>query len=206
MRPHECLDEASREQVALYALGALEGSDAVEVEAHLALCSVCRREVDSLRFVVDALAVAGPTAEPPERLRHRLLARIRAAGSVQTWKAWVPDTVRQPLLVVKRDEGAWEPTGVAGVAVRRLFVDPEADRVTMLVRMAPGTSYPSHRHAGVEECYVLEGDLHSHDFEMRAGDYQRLEGGSVHGVQATREGCLLFIVSSLHDDLLPAHP
>jgi anti-sigma factor ChrR (cupin superfamily) len=204
MRPHDGLDEGWRERVALHLLGALPGSEAVEVEAHIASCSACRQEADSLRSVVDALAFAGPTTDPPESLKQRLLDRIRTKEPVQPWKAWTGEVVRQPLLILKKEEGAWEPTAVEGVAVRRLFVDPEADRVTMLVRMTPGASYPSHRHAGVEECYVLEGDLYSHDFEMRAGDYQRLDGGSVHGVQATRQGCLLFIVSSLHDELLSA--
>ena len=76
-------------------------------------------------------------------------------------------------------------------------------RVTMLVRMEKGTSYPSHRHAGPEECYVLAGDLEVGDqLEMHAGDYQRVERGSVHPPQTTREGCLLLITSSMHDELL----
>jgi len=37
---------------------------------------------------------------------------------------------------------------------------------------------------------------------MHAGDYQRVEVGSEHPVQSTENGCLLFIVSSLHDELL----
>ena len=38
---------------------------------------------------------------------------------------------------------------------------------------------------------------------MRAGDYQRAAGGSQHPWQSTRDGCLLLIVSGLHDELLP---
>jgi len=29
----------------------------------------------------------------------------------------------------------------------------------MLVRLAPGTDYPSHRHAGFEELHLLDGEL-----------------------------------------------
>ena len=29
----------------------------------------------------------------------------------------------------------------------------------MLVRLAPGAAYPPHRHAGVEELHLLEGEL-----------------------------------------------
>ena len=75
--------------------------------------------------------------------------------------------------------------------------------VTMLIRMAPGTAYPAHRHGGAEECYVLEGDLHvGDDIVMHAGDYQRAEAGSTHPVQSTRGGCLLLLTSSLRDELV----
>jgi len=109
-------------------------------------------------------------------------------------------------MTLVRGDGDWEKTGVDGVEVRRLFVDVPNDRLTMLVRMAAKTEYPSHRHGGVEECFVLEGDIYGPGWEMRAGDYQRLEGGSVHGVQGSRGGCVLFIVSSLNDELLPSRP
>lgn len=91
-------------------------------------------------------------------------------------------------------------------SLKARLMDAANDRLTMLVRMNAGTSYPAHRHRGVEECYVLEGDLYGPNFEMRAGDYQRLAGGSVHGVQGTRGGCSLFIVSLMNDELLPSHP
>jgi ChrR-like protein with cupin domain len=36
--------------------------------------------------------------------------------------------------------------------------DTERDRVSMLVRLAPGASYPAHTHAGVEELHLLDGE------------------------------------------------
>ena len=86
--------------------------------------------------------------------------------------------------------------------MKPLFVDRERDYVTMLVRMAPGTSYPCHRHGGAEECYVLQGDLHVAGQVLHSGDHQRADDASEHGVQSTEEGCLLLIVSSQHDELL----
>jgi anti-sigma factor ChrR (cupin superfamily) len=74
----------------------------------------------------------------------------------------------------------------------------------MLVRMTEGASYPSHRHAAAEECLVLEGDLIVGEDVLRAGDFQRSEAGSVHPPQSTRAGCLLYILSSLEDELLEA--
>jgi len=78
-----------------------------------------------------------------------------------------------------------------------------AQRDAMLVRMAPGTSYPRHVHAGPEECFVLEGDLAVGDgLRLVAGDYQRMESGSRHPDQSTEGGCLLLLISSLNDELV----
>jgi anti-sigma factor ChrR (cupin superfamily) len=102
--------------------------------------------------------------------------------------------------VLRRAEDAgWEDTAVPGVRLRVLSTDPAADRFTALIRMAPGTAYPAHRHAGPEECFVLEGDLRHESQVMRAGDYEWLPGGSDHGAQTTVDGCLLLIHSSLSD-------
>ncbi|NOT32068.1 MAG: hypothetical protein HOP15_16600, partial [Planctomycetes bacterium] len=133
------------------------------------------------------------------------------AGPAQVWKQWRTEA-RAPSVVSAAGAEAFEPTGFPGVRVRRLAVDQDAERVTMLVRMDPGTAYPAHRHGGVEECYVVEGDLWIGAgieangigvpaLEMHAGDYQRMEEGSLHPVQSTRAGCLLLITSSLQDEL-----
>jgi anti-sigma factor ChrR (cupin superfamily) len=208
MIPHESLRDDDRERAALHALGALESDAASLYAAHLAICAMCRGEVESHREAVEAIGRSVVPMEPPQELKARVMHAARAGvakTAIQTWKQW-PSSPVDPGMTLVRSAGDWERSGVDGVEVRRLFVDAANDRLTMLVRMAAGTSYPSHRHGGVEECYVLEGDLYGPDFEMRAGDYQRLEGGSVHGVQGTRGGCLLFIVSSMNDELLPSRP
>jgi anti-sigma factor ChrR (cupin superfamily) len=200
-----------REQAALYVLGGLTREEARELETHLELgCSVCAREVEANRRVAEELAFAAPAAIPPADLRADLLAHIareprgaEPSADLQVWKTWQPAPGNTPPSYLQRsDEGAWEETSVAGVAVRRLFLDPVRRQATMLVRMRAGTSWPSHRHAGVEECYVLEGDLRVGDVVMRAGDYQRVEEGNVHPVQQTEEGCVLFLLSSLEDEIL----
>lgn len=163
-----------------------------------------------LQRVLRALPYALEQQAPPPALKQKILALARAAAPAQTdagkpplqlWKSWV-NAAPQDLVIQRQKEGKWEATGVEGVAVKRLYVDAERGYVTMLVRMAAGSSYPSHRHAGYEECYVLEGDLKVGENTLHAGDYQRAQGGSVHSVQSTKNGCLLFIVSSQHDELL----
>lgn len=203
MTQHTTLRDDDRDRAAHYALGTMEPDAARLFEAHLEACAPCRAEVLACRESWEALGRSAAPVAPPAHLKAKLLEHIGDGAPVQAWKRWPLNLAGEASVIVRAGSSGWEPTGSPGIDVRRLFVDAAADRITMLVRMAPGTSYPSHQHAGVEECYVLEGDLYSDDFEMKAGDYQRLEVGTVHGVQATRGGCLLFIVSSMHDDLLP---
>lgn len=207
---HVQLDDDARDRAALFAMDAMAAAARADYEAHLVTCAACRDEVESLRGLLGELATAAvPAAEPGPDLRERLFRRIHAAPppahDVQVWKEWTADPAEHAatdLTYVSGDGGTWEKTAIPGVLVKKLHVDPVADRVTMLIRMAPGTSYPAHRHGGPEDCYVIEGDLSVGDLKMRAGDYQRADGGSRHVVQSTEGGCLLFLTSSLNDELL----
>lgn len=202
--PRRPPDDASRELAALAALGSLEGDDAARFDEHLRVCAACRAEVEAHRGVVHALAEAGPIVPAPESLRSRLMAAVAAdaadGAKTQPWKSWSATT--GDVLLLGALQGGWEATAVPGIETRRLFVDEAADRVTMLVRMAPGTAYPAHRHGGPEECFVLEGDLDVGAARMTAGSYQRLAQGSTHPIQSTQGGCVLLLVSSLRDELL----
>lgn len=60
---------------ALYAVGALDGSELIEFEAHLASCTDCEEELRSLVDTVGALAESGALA-PPLELREAVMARI----------------------------------------------------------------------------------------------------------------------------------
>jgi anti-sigma factor ChrR (cupin superfamily) len=205
-------NDTTRETAALYALGALTREESDAFEAHVAGCEACAAEVRSFLEITASLerGVSGGGITPSPSVRDELLRRVageksRAGVETQVWKRWseIPGALIAPgLFTLRASEGMWEETAVPGVAVKPLFVDRERDYVTMLVRMAPGTSYPCHRHGGAEECYVLQGDLHVAGQVLHPGDYQRADDASEHGVQSTEEGCLLLIVSSQHDELL----
>jgi len=203
-------NEESRETAALYALGALPPEEARAFEAHLAEgCPSCALDADDFREALLDVVRSTAAESQPAGLRAKLLSRIAAgpaaqppAEATQVWKRWKEAGPADKLHIVRAGEGAFEPTAAQGVSVKPLSVDPERRYVTMLVRMEPGTSYPRHLHAGAEECYVLQGDIKVGDAVLRAGDYQRAEGGSEHGVQSTEGGCLLLIVSSQEDALL----
>lgn len=214
--------ESYLELCELSALGVLESQDRERLARHLADgCAECEARLHECREIAADLAeeAAAPLA-PRAAVRRELFARIDAAetdsssreaeceaathGGQQPWKDWSRNDAADAagFFFKKFDEGAWEPTGVEGIEVRSLFVDPANNRMTALFRMAPGTSYIPHRHDGVEECYVVEGDLRVGDVVMRAGDYQHAAEGSIHGEQSTENGCVLLISSSMSDEIV----
>jgi len=213
--------DAFLNQIELFLVGALDLQEAETLRAHLASgCASCQRALAETARMLRALpaawlsATASPAAVAPPAMKQRLLHSIKndlpvtAPPEHQVWKNW-PDQSSQvsslaALLTVPANEGMWEETGINGITTKRLFVDKKNDSVTMLVRMPPGASYPRHHHGGVEQCYVLEGDIRVGDLVFHAGDYQCAVADSIHGVQSTENGCLLFIISSLHDEVLAA--
>jgi len=209
------LDQGALELAALYALSALSGPEMEAVERDYRERRAFWEEVRTLRDAAAGLAEAGPRAQPRRDLWPEIRARLTPAPespsaaapagvNAQIWKDWraTPASLDGPIVVGASDD-AFEATGFPGVRVRRLSVDEVEDRVTMLIRMDPGTSYPAHRHGGAEACFVVQGDLQIGDeHEMHAGDFQRMESGSRHAVQSTRGGCLLLVTSSRHDELI----
>jgi anti-sigma-K factor RskA len=68
--------EQFAEDLALYALGTLQGEERVSLEKHLEGCAGCRRELEQLRgdMALMALSTAGPV--PPRRARQRLIEAV----------------------------------------------------------------------------------------------------------------------------------
>jgi len=214
------MHETFLNQVESFLLGTLEQNEEKQFLRHFASgCAECQKAVAGTKRVMQALPLAflssasSPMArvEPPASLKEKLLHRLKSSpngeANPQVWKAW-PDSSQTAsptmpgLLIVRAHEEEWIDIGVNGIQVKRLFVDEAHDSVTMLVKASAGAVYPRHRHAGPEQCYVLQGDLHMAGSVLHAGDYQYAEPDSIHGIQYTENGCMLLIVSSLHDEML----
>ena len=203
---HPEYTEDELDALALYALGLLEAEERSKWDEHLRQgCVDCELHLAKLNATVAcAVAYGAPVVDPPVTLRRRVLAAIGTPETppppVQIGKHWNPRGLDE-IHVVRSDGGDWNEIQ-PGISVKKLYVDHQRDTVTMLIRMSPGTSYGRHLHAGPEQCFVLEGDLWEGETVVTSGDYQCLPTGSIHERQMTRSGCLLLIVSSLHDQPL----
>ena len=100
----------------------------------------------------------------------------------------------------------WRPLaeeGVAGIEVKVLQYDHEARRApTILLKFAPGASYPVHNHPGGEEIFVLEGDLRLGKDHLYAGDYLYTAPGNIHAARSVA-GCVALVKTPLEVEILP---
>ena len=70
--------EQFAEDLALYALGALDDAERQKLEKHLEECASCRRELELLRGDLSLLALTTAGPQPPARARQRLISAIAA--------------------------------------------------------------------------------------------------------------------------------
>jgi len=186
-----------RDLVASYALSALERSETELMKAHLPMCPECQQEYRALSSVTDTLSMWRAQALPQAgALWNRLAERI----SIQP-----QNKVSAPPLVVPPPVQSWpEPRWkevAPGISCKLLSTDTEADRVSMMVRLAPNTSYPPHRHAGVEELFLLEGELWIENRKLEPGDYNCAEAGTADQRVWSETGCMCLLITSPSDQL-----
>ena len=82
--------EQFAEDLALYALGCLEGDEKLSLEKHLQECASCRRELEELRGSAALLALTASGPRPPARSRTRLV------DAIAKEPATMPSRVRTP--------------------------------------------------------------------------------------------------------------
>ena len=83
--------EQFAEDLALYALGALQGEERAALEKHLEGCLACRTEMQRLQGDMALLALSASGPAPPQRARQRLMKAIareprrQSARAVGSW-------------------------------------------------------------------------------------------------------------------------
>lgn len=91
---------------------------------------------------------------------------------------------------------AWQPTRHEGIFVNVLRRDEVTGNATVLIRMQPGCSYPSHRHNGIEEVFIIEGGYRDDLGEHRAGDYLINPADSTHSPVALEGAdCIMLAIA-----------
>ena len=179
------------ELVSAYAVRALAANEAAAMEAHLASCERCREELAALRPIVEGFT-AWPTdllrapASVQERLADRIARETGAGRVVPPSRQW--------------QEPGWKQVA-PGIECKLLAQDEKRERISMVVRLAPGAEYPPHEHAGVEELHLLDGELWIDERKLYPGDYNRAEPGTADKRVWSETGCTCVLITSTRDML-----
>jgi anti-sigma factor ChrR (cupin superfamily) len=132
----------------------------------------------------------GDVLSPATSLRQRLAHRIAEEAGGQ---AVLPPSPQW-------SEPDWEHVA-PGISCKLLATDANSHVVSMLVRLAPGASYPPHGHAGVEELYLLGGELWIDERKLYPGDHNRAEPGTSDKRVWSETGCTCVLITSTQDAL-----
>ena len=169
------------------AIGALDEDERGALDARVALLTPDERaHVASLYDVALALGASVEQIEPPARVRDAVIAATRAPGRYSVFSG----------------DNVWNDTPLPGIQIKVLSRDEARGMATMLIRATPGAIYPSHRHSGPEECYVIRGSVVIDGRVLHAGDFHHADADSDHGEITTTDGAEVLIVGAI-DDYLP---
>jgi anti-sigma factor ChrR (cupin superfamily) len=213
---HNISQDAMRERAALYALGALTQHEARAFEEHIAEgCDFCHSELDAFEQVAVAIALDADEQEPSPGVRDRLIAVLNDSGDGNHGKdddnekdgdhskAGRAERDTQQFVSIRATEGKWIKAQ-EGVYCKSLYIDA-GGMATSLVKMMPGTALTAHKHDGVEQFFILEGDCNVCGEVLGPGDYHRAPAGTIHETTYTVNGTMFLLVAPLEYKGLESH-
>ena len=167
-------------------VGALDRDERLELATRIAeLSADDQTRLAHLYEATTAIAASVDAVAPPAHVRERVLA---AAHTPTRYTLWGTAT-------------DWFETGLPGIRARVLAVDKVRSLATLLIRAEPGAVYPSHKHHGPEECFVISGSIVIDGRILRAGDFHHADEDSEHGEITTTEGAEVLLVGAIADYL-----
>ena len=165
----------------------IDGIDGIDVDvddldADLLLALADEEQAPSGVLQALLTAVAGPWWAPFVR---------RAAGLLDLDTATTRD-----LFVGIADGDRWMPGPGDGIDLFHIDGGPAvAGAITGFVRLAPGATFPHHRHMGFQDVLVLQGSFFHAGTEIHAGMEAPMPPSSSHENRAGVGGCVYLAVS-----------
>lgn len=195
-----------------YATGVLREAQALAVATHLAYCPACRRQAALLDELGGALLEALPPEPLPPDALATLVAHLDQAPASHPGPAAGPGSamecplggliVPEPLrgyLARLPQPSAW--IGLSDGVFALHMALGRAPVVAEILKMAPGSALPVHRHSDQELILTLQGAFSEEAGPHSAqggcygvGDLGEFEGGSTHTVVAGKDGCVCYRV------------
>ncbi|MCX6856039.1 MAG: cupin domain-containing protein [Verrucomicrobia bacterium] len=177
-----------------HALGALEPDEARQVKELLTHDAEVRREVAAFIDTAAAIAAAAsPRVTPSAEQRARILAAVKATPQKLPDISPLTELPAGYRLMAHSKEG-WEESEVPGFRTKMLSTGPHPGYRMMLVSFDPGTTYGDHEHDGIEELYMISGNLQTEGRLLGPGDFMRGEMGTHHHESYSPDGCVALLI------------
>lgn len=186
--------EEFEEKAAAYALGAMNLHEIRVFEDLISSFDDGTNDLNELERTVAAMAFAAEPVVPSSSVKEKLFAQINNDIENKTKENL---TALSQSVSVRKDEGEWIKFE-KGIQIKFLFKDPINKTVTTLMRLRPGSVIPKHKHIGIEQCYVIEGDMVLGNNTYNAGDFFCAMPDTIHEPITTTNGGMILLVSPEH--------
>jgi len=153
--------------LAAFAAGTLDEARGLIVAMHLSRCSTCERQVGQFEAVGGALLESAPSVSlRPDALENAL--RLIDSDHVSNEPVLEGSQLDRYIL------GPWRWVG-PGVRQRSVSVPQSAGIKVFMLKAAPGTKLPHHKHMGYEWTAVLEGAFEHQFGRFGPGDFDEAD-------------------------------
>jgi anti-sigma factor ChrR (cupin superfamily) len=181
--------DRATELAALQAAGALDGEDAAAM-ARCEDCAFSKAALVALGFENTAAAIAStvfPPVAPSAGLKDKIMARISPAVSE-------PKDAETHFILDA--EGEWQILPGGKIRLKTLSDLPAAGHAMILLEASPGAVFFPHSHEGMEEIFLVSGDLTTNGRVLGPGDYLRHAAGTHHQKATSEHGCRAILVTA----------
>ncbi|MBY0380650.1 MAG: ChrR family anti-sigma-E factor [Xanthobacteraceae bacterium] len=167
----------SDETLAAFASGTLDEARSIVVAAHVSLCARCRATVHALEQIGGAMVERAEPAPLRAEAIEAVMSRLDSNSDVSA-RPHVPKQ-DYPLALSPYDVGPWRRIG-RGLYWRKADVYSQDGTRVFMLKAAPGTWLPHHRHAGTEWTCVLAGAFHHDLGRYGPGDFDEADESVEH--------------------------
>lgn len=186
----------TEETLAAFACASLDEGNTLVVAAHVARCPLCRQTVRLTQNVASVMIDRAPRLDLADGTRARVLERLAHPESLPVVSSSNGGAggraPRDPVSLY--DGGDWRWIGV-GVQWKPLEVNTETGTRVFMLKAAPGTRLPDHRHVGTEWTCVLEGAFSHQLGRFGPGDFDEADDAVEHSPFVEREGACICLVA-----------
>jgi putative transcriptional regulator len=192
----------SEETLSAFANASLCEGNSVVVATHLAHCGECRGLLRSINELAGELLTRSETSAISDASRAACIARLDTTViDPEAPPAAISASTSAMAPVSIYGSGKWQ---WVGPGVYRRFVDihdASGTRVFML-KAAPGTRLPDHRHVGTEWTCVLQGAFRHDHGRFGAGDFDEADSSVDHNPFVEEgEACICLVALNGHVEM-----